>query len=464
MSQVNPSTLEASIRAVGEDILRRSEDAAPSVFSRERWQQFAMEWMTQDDDLRMRLFRLIEGLPDLRTGEELAGRLKELLQRDKNGAAPLPAPLELALSFRRNDSMFAALVARLVRWGCTQSARQFICGSTPEEAIESVLRMRRAGMAFTLDLLGETVHSDQVAEAHLQTYLRLIHDLAAAARDWPPDSILDAAPWGPIPRVNISIKLTALATGIERMERPAAGQAMLAPLRQILRAAREHGVFINVDMEHYAIKRLTLDVYKEVLSEAEFHDWEHCGIVIQAYLRDARADMEELIDWARRRGTPITVRLVKGAYWDTEVEKAQAQGAEPPVWTEKRQSDACFEDVARLMLDNADVVRIAIGSHNVRSIAAALAYAQAVGLPARTVEIQMLTGMGNPFKRALAAMKQRVRVYAPFGDLVRGMAYLIRRLIENTSNESFLRQSFGEGPSTDLLLANPAAAHRVNSP
>jgi RHH-type proline utilization regulon transcriptional repressor/proline dehydrogenase/delta 1-pyrroline-5-carboxylate dehydrogenase len=280
--------------------------------------------------------------------------------------------------------------------------------------------------------------------------------LSRAAKSWAEAPILDRAPWGPIPRVNISIKLTALAAGIERMDRTTALRAMAEPLRVILRAARTHGAFINVDMEHFAIKELTLDVFKQTLAEPDFRDWEDCGIVIQAYLRDARADLEDLIAWIRKRGTPMTVRLVKGAYWDSEVAHADQRGADPPVFTEKCQSDASFEALARLMLDNADVVRTAIGSHNVRSIAATLAYAEALGLPQRTVEVQMLTGMGDPLKRALVEMKQRVRVYAPVGDLVRGMAYLIRRLIENTSNESFLRQSFGDHVSRDRLLENPA--------
>jgi RHH-type proline utilization regulon transcriptional repressor/proline dehydrogenase/delta 1-pyrroline-5-carboxylate dehydrogenase len=209
-------------------------------------------------------------------------------------------------------------------------------------------------------------------------------------------------------------------------------------------------------MEHYAIKDRTLAVFKRVLLEDEFRDWPDCGIVIQAYLRDALADLRELIAWSRKRGTPIAVRLVKGAYWDSEVARARQQGVPPPVFTEKWQSDVSFEQCARLMLENADFLRPAIGSHNVRSIAAVLATAQALRLPPRTVDLQMLTGMGEPLKRALVGMGQRVRIYAPVGDLVRGMAYLIRRLIENTSNDSFLRQSAGGATPPEVLLADPA--------
>jgi len=456
MALVDLRRLEDETRAIGEEIFQRAEDSAPSAFSMEHWQQRAMEWMTRDEDLKSRLFRFVECLPGLPDHAAVAGRLKELLKRDENGHGPLPTFLQLAVAYHRDDSLFASLVASLARWGCLQSARQFICGSTPNEALASVLRMRREGMAFTLDLLGETVDAAAVARSHLETYVRLIRELGYAAKNWASSPILDEAPWGPIPRVNISCKLTALVVGIETMGESAAVEAMAAPLRLILQAAREHGVFINVDMEHHAIKEVTLQVFRRVLQEAPFRDWSDCGIVIQAYLRDAMKDLADLIEWTRQRGTPISVRLVKGAYWDSETAKASAEGRSPPVFTEKWQSDESFEGLARTMVDHWTLIRPAIGSHNVRSIAATLAYAGACGLPPRTVEVQMLTGMGDPLKRAIVAMKQRLRVYAPFGDLVRGMAYLIRRLIENTSNESFLRQSFSGGTPRELLLENPS--------
>ncbi len=455
---INEHELERSIREIGEEVFQRAEDAAPSVWSMERWQQSAMEWMTQDEDLKLRLFQFVESLPRLGTSVQVAGRLKELLTRNENGHGPLPAILQFALAYERNDSLFASIVAGTARWGCAQSARQFICGSTPSEAIASVMKLRRQGMAFTVDLLGETVHSTKVARGHLETYLRLIAELGTAARSWTDDPVLDVAPWGPIPKVNVSIKLTALAADVERMDRASAAAAMAEPLRTVLRAAAAVGAFINVDMEHYSIKDLTLEVFKSVLMEDAFSDTPDIGIVIQAYLTDAMKDMHGLIDWSRGRGVPISVRLVKGAYWDSETARAQAEGRPPPVFAEKWQSDASFEQVGRLMIDHADWIRPTIGSHNVRSIAAMLAYSQAMGQAPRTVEVQMLTGMGDPLKRAMVAMKQRLRVYSPVGDLVKGMAYLIRRLIENTSNDSFLRQSFGDGRSVTSLLARPGRA------
>ncbi len=468
LPRIKPSALEPRIRQIGREIFQRAESAAPSLFSTEYWQQSAMNWMTRSPELKLRLFRFIEVLPSLRDAAAIARHLREYLDasadaHDLNGRPGLPGALDLALGFRREDSAYAALVAGLTRFACGRSARYFISGSTPAEALASVRALRRRGMAFTLDVLGETILADRIARRNQQLYIDLFNHLGREARAWPDDPILDRAPWGRLPKVNISIKLSAIVAKFDPIDPEAATAAVLDRLRPILRAARDMGAFVNIDMEHYAVKDLTLDIYKRVLSEAEFRGFDGCGIVIQCYMPEGERDMRELIDWSRRRRVPTTVRLVKGAYWDSETAAAVRNGWPIPLYTEKWESDAAFERVGRMMLENADIIQPAFASHNVRSIAAVLATEEALGLPPRTLELQMLTGMGDQLKRAIVAMGQRLRVYAPFGDLVTGMAYLIRRLIENTSNESFLRQSFGEQLPVDVLLGEPrtvATAHQ----
>ena len=303
-----------------------------------------MEWLTRDEDLKLRLFRFIEALPSLHTPEDVARRLKETVDRNGEHGRPLPLPFQAALSYRRNDSWLAGLVAWAAKYAALRAATQFICGSTPQEAIESVLQLRQSGMAFTLDVLGETVNSDRVAHELQHLYVQLVEQLSLAAPGWPAAPILDAAPWGTISRVNVSIKLTGIVANFDSAD-PNAADAVLARLRPILRAAMSRGAFINIDMEHYAVKDVTLDLYKRVLAEPEFRDWPDCGIVIQAYLTDGESDMADLVEWARRRGTPVTVRLVKGAYWDTETADAIREGRPIPVFTEKWQSDASFERI-----------------------------------------------------------------------------------------------------------------------
>ena len=226
-------------------------------------------------------------------------------------------------------------------------------------------------------------------------------------------------------------------------------------LRPILRTARELGAYVHVDMEQYTYRALSYDLFRRVLSEPEFRDWPDVGIVVQAYQPEAEAELAMLRDWVDSRGTPITIRLVKGAYWDYEVLTARRLGWPEPVYLQKWQSDAMFERCSRFLLENHARLRPAFGSHNVRSLAHAIATAEALGIPKAGFELQMLHGMGDVIQEALVARGHRVRVYTPYGAMLPGMAYLVRRLLENTSNESFLKASLSERASIDDLLRNP---------
>src|SRR5881396_3080357 len=256
-------------------------------------------------------------------------------------------------------------------------------------------------------------------------------------------------------QLNMSVKISALYSQMS----PAAPADAIAhlgtKLRPLLRRARELGAFINFDMESYALKNTTLELFKTTLTEAEFKDWPHAGIVIQAYLRDSEHDLRDFIEWGRARGTRFTVRLVKGAYWDYETTKSGQNGSNPPVFLQKLESDANFEALTRVLFENESIVAAAFGSHNVRSIAHAQAVADELGIDPSRFEFQLLYGMAGPIKRALVEMGYRVREYCPVGELLPGMAYLVRRLLENTSNEGFLRAKFAENVSAKELLRDP---------
>jgi RHH-type proline utilization regulon transcriptional repressor/proline dehydrogenase/delta 1-pyrroline-5-carboxylate dehydrogenase len=223
----------------------------------------------------------------------------------------------------------------------------------------------------------------------------------------------------------------------------------------MLRLARRCGAFINLDMEQWAFKDLTLQIFKSVLMESEFADWPDVGIAIQAYLRSATDDLKDLADWARGRGTAVWIRLVKGAYWDYETVIAAQNGWPVPVLLEKNQTDANFEAAAEFLIEHRTLLRPAIASHNIRSLAASLAFAQGRGVKPAEMEFQMLYGMADPIKTALMEMGQRVRIYTPMGRLLPGMAYLVRRLLENTSNESFLRAGFVDRAPEERFLMSP---------
>ena len=323
--------------------------------------------------------------------------------------------------------------------------------------------MRDRSTAFTVDLLGEAAVGEREAEAYAIRYFELIEVLADAAATWPRSEHLDSDDRGPIPAVNVSVKISALYSQIKAEAPEDSIERLGERLRPLLRCAKARNVFINFDMEMHSLKDLTLRLFKALLDEEEFIDYRHAGIAMQAYLRETPDDLERLIEWAAKRPTRVTVRLVKGAYWDTETILARQRRWPVPVYEYKHETDAAYERCARRLLENSEVIDCAFGTHNVRTIAACLAEARRLGLPPRRLEFQMLYGMAEPIKEALDGMGYRVREYCPLGETLPGMAYLVRRLLENTSNEGFLRAKFSENTAPQTLLRDPATVTHVAS-
>ncbi|MCG6946176.1 MAG: L-glutamate gamma-semialdehyde dehydrogenase, partial [Deltaproteobacteria bacterium] len=233
-------------------------------------------------------------------------------------------------------------------------------------------------------------------------------------------------------------------------------KAICERFESIIRKSKDIGAFVRIDMEQYIYKDMTLEVFRRLRSSPEFRDYPHLGIVLQSYLRDTDQDLEDLLGWAKAEGLPFSIRLVKGAYWDYETVTAKQNGWDMPVYTMKAETDAAFERQAQKILQNHDICHLACGSHNIRSISAVLEMASALKVPENRYEFQLLYGMAEPVQKALAKVAKRVRLYCPYGELLPGMAYLVRRLLENTANESFLRQSFVENVDMNTLLEDPA--------
>lgn len=452
-SQLDLNSVELATKRLGREIFAHSEAYRPGVFSRRYWDDRLMAWGMQDEAVKVQMFRFVDVLPMLSDPEVLGRHFAEYFGsvRDR-----LPWFARWALTAALSTQATTRLAGRIVRAGSMRQSKRFIAGETAREVNQSILRERRARRAFTLDLLGEAVTSEVDAEKYFQSYLRLMRDLAPLVNGWPHDPLLDYSTYGPVPRLNMSVKPTALDSQFDALDPQGTAERVKRRFRELLRTARELGGFVNMDMESYATKDLTLEIFRQTLLEDEFRDTSNVGIVIQCYLRDAERDLMQLRDWARQRGTPVWVRLVKGAYWDYETVHAQASGWTVPVFQQKWQSDACYEKLTRIGLENYEHLHIALGSHNVRSLAHGLAVAESLKLPPGTLEIQMLYGMADEVKRAIVEMGHRLRVYMPFGELVPGMAYLVRRLLENTANESFLRASSIEQVDPEVLLMNPA--------
>ena len=452
--------LETLTMRYGREIFSRLERPTLLPFGPSWWDERLMEWSMGDEAIKVQLFRFVDVLPLLRTPADITRHLREYFGQAHER---LPGWLTFALRWLPSTGILGTLLAKTAHRSAERLARKFIAGANLNEALDAIAALRRRSLTFTVDLLGEATITEVEAEISQRAYTDIIDGLSKRVNAWEPNDLIDRDDSGPLPRVNVSVKLSSLYSQFDPIDPDGTSRAVRARLRPILRTARQHRTFVNFDMEQYAFKDVTLQIFREILDEPEFRDWEDVGIAIQAYLRECERDLAQLAEWAQRRGTPVWVRLVKGAYWDYETIMASQLGWASPVWAHKWETDANYEKMTRFLMENHRWLRPALGSHNVRSLAHALALAKVLNVPPRTFEIQMLYGMAEPIKDAFVAMGQRVRVYTPYGELLPGMAYLVRRLLENTANESFLRASFTERIPEEQLLMNPLQKTRNNT-
>src|SRR5438105_5062112 len=440
-------SLQSEIEQRGARIFELVDKHPESLFSKAGFYQRMMALSMRDERFKVQMFRFVDVLPSLRKSGEIVQHLEEYFAGMRDGFAPV---IQTGVRVARLVPWISAFI---LRQNVSGMARQFIAGKNCEDVIKTLRKRRAQKIGFTVDLLGEAVLSEKEADEYAARCLDLLECLARETRGWT-DPLGKHAELFPV--VNLSVKISALYSQMNPAD-PADAIAHLAPkLRPILRRARDLGAFVNFDMESFAHKTATLELFKTLFTESEFRDWPQVGIVIQAYLRDAEDDLRDLLDWGRERGSRFAIRLVKGAYWDFEKIKSRQNGWSCPVFLQKPESDLNFELLTRIMLENDSLITSAFGSHNVRSIAHAQALADQLGIDPSRFEFQLLYGMAGPVKRALVEMGYRVREYSPVGELLPGMAYLVRRLLENTSNEGFLRAKFSENVSESELLRDPA--------
>ncbi|MGA3123362.1 MAG: proline dehydrogenase family protein [Polyangiaceae bacterium] len=442
--------LEATVRAQGQKLFALMDAAhAPASLSKKGIYGRLMEWAMKDPAFKTQLFRFVDVLPSLTSSAEVVRHLQEYLG-DK--AVELNPALKAGLAA---SSFAPALVAGPVKANVARMASQFVAGQSAADLVQQLRRNARIGIATSIDLLGEAVVSDLEADAFLERNQDVLDTVAQAIAQDPAPCFSDIGPHGVLPRLSLSVKVSALTPDVHPADPENSIVALKKRLRPILRRAAEVGAFINLDMESFRFKDLTLALFKSILEEAEFRKTPSVGIALQAYLRDSSRDLHDLVDWARRSHRPVGVRLVKGAYWDYEHVFARQRGWPVPVWAQKAETDANFEALSLLLLENVDWIAPAFATHNVRSSAHAIAQAERLGVDPRAYEFQALYGMADELKIALIGSGHRVREYCPVGELLPGMAYLVRRLLENTSNEGFLRAKALGASTPEQLLQNP---------
>ena len=442
---------EHDVQRLGRTLFQRLTGKKPGIFDAAFWQGLMLDWSMRDPALKTDLFRLVDALPALSSSEQVARHAREYLL-----AAGRDLPTGLGMALRATENPLAAsLSAFIIRQNVRRMAERFIVGHDARHACPRLHKLWNQGFGFTVDLLGEATVNEIESEAYAKRYADLIEFLPRETTHWKPWAILDRGPTGPIPRANISLKLSAMDHLLDPADAEAGVNRLLKRVRPLLLRAKELGAFINFDLEQWNFHEITYRLFELIALDPEFSSWPDLGIVIQAYLKTADDDLDRLIALVAKRGTPLTVRLVKGAYWDYEVVHAGLNGYDCPVFTQKGLTDANYERLIRRLFDHRASIQAAFGTHNLRTLTVALAYAEKLGLPPGSFELQMLYGMGEPERELLRNLGHRVRLYTPVGDLITGMAYLVRRLLENTANSSFLRLSHHDHVDIDLLMEKP---------
>jgi RHH-type transcriptional regulator, proline utilization regulon repressor / proline dehydrogenase / delta 1-pyrroline-5-carboxylate dehydrogenase len=338
--------------------------------------------------------------------------------------------------------------------------RQFVLGRTIGEAMAEAASQRReqSNLRFSYDMLGEGARTEHDAERYLASYAHAIDSIAA-----------QAGGAGPEASDGISIKLSALFSRYEELQRERVFAELLPRVWSLIERAAPAQLNLTIDAEEVDRLELSLDVF-EALAEriAQRHpQWRGFGLAVQAYQTRALAVVDEVAAIARRHGLRFMVRLVKGAYWDGEIKRAQEMGlAAYPVYTRKPHTDVSYLACARAMLGHRDVIYPQFATHNAGTIAALIGMAREAGAePGTHYEMQRLHGMGDGiYREVLKDPRMACRVYAPVGEHRDLLAYLVRRLLENGANSSFVHQLADEAVAPEVLLASPLSEAHVGAP
>lgn len=451
-SSVPALSLNSATMLFGREIFTQMANEKPSFFAKNYWSGLMMEWSFKRPSLKQNLFRLVDVLPALQSSAEIAEHVKVYLGDDAAALHPLAHWGVKAPS----RSLRAKLLGYSVKKGVQEMASQFIAGASPKEALKQLRRLRKSGFAYTIDLLGEYSLSEREAVDYLQRYTECIDLLSTQAPRWNESKPLIKDHDGEISPSSVSVKLSALYSQCYPLNTRIAIAVLSERLALLLRRAKATNCLLYCDAEDSDKWEIVNETFKNVFSSAEFSNYPLPGIVIQGYAVHSKQVVEDMISFARERGSRIAVRLVKGAYWDYETAMSQQHSWESPLFAKKAQTDANYELLSRLLLDNIDVVYPAFGSHNVRSLSHACCYAEQRNIQPTQFELQMLYGMADPIALAFKRKGYLIRHYVPVGDLIPGMGYFVRRLLENTSNESFLRHTYFDSHELDDLLQDPA--------
>lgn len=351
-----------------------------------------------------------------------------------------PGPVrQLRAALKRlGEPVIRTAVSRAMK----EMGRQFVLGENINAAMERAAGMEKKGFTYSYDMLGEAARTEADAKRYHLSYSRAISAIATACTE---DDIRK--------NPGISVKLSALHPRYEVAQQEAVMSDLVPRLRALALLAKSAGMGLNIDAEEADRLGLSLDVIDCVMADPALRGWDGFGIVVQAFGPRAGSVIDTLYEMAERHDRKIMVRLVKGAYWDTEIKRAQVEGVEGfPVFTQKAQTDVSYICNARKLLGMTDRIYPQFATHNAHTVAAILHMAD----DPQAYEFQRLHGMGETLHTlVLQQNKTRCRIYAPVGAHRDLLAYLVRRLLENGANSSFVNQIVDEDVPAEVVAADP---------
>ena len=366
------------------------------------------------------------------------------------------------LAATRDETGLSAALTRLIARGGEPVIRrgvdlamglmgeQFVAGRTIEEALRNAAAMEAKGFTYSYDMLGEAALTAADAATYLAAYEEAIRAIGEAS-----------AGRGVLRGPGISIKLSALHPRYARAQRDRVLAELLPRAADLARRARGYGIGFNIDAEEADRLDLSLDILERLATESDLAGWDGLGFVVQAYGKRCSYVVDVLIDLARRSRRRLMVRLVKGAYWDSEIKRAQVDGlADFPVFTRKAHTDVSYLACARKLLAAPDAVFPQFATHNAQTLASIVEMA-GPDFQLGQYEFQCLHGMGEALYEAVISgetMPRPCRIYAPVGTHETLLAYLVRRLLENGANTSFVNRVADEAVPLEALVADPVAA------
>ncbi|WP_333838580.1 trifunctional transcriptional regulator/proline dehydrogenase/L-glutamate gamma-semialdehyde dehydrogenase [Acinetobacter schindleri] len=357
------------------------------------------------------------------------------------------------------SSLLTGLLARsgrgIIRKGVDVAMRmmgeQFVTGETIDEALKNAERLEEKGFQYSYDMLGEAALTDPDAERYYQDYQNAIHAIGQASID---KDVYN----GP----GISIKLSALHPRYQRSQMDRVNDELYSKVLNLAVLAKKYNIGLNIDAEETERLEISLELLERLCFEPILNDWKGIGFVIQAYQKRCFYVVDYIIDLAKRSQKRLMIRLVKGAYWDSEIKKAQIDGmADYPVFTRKVHTDLSYIACARKLLAEPDYIYPQFATHNAQTVATIYQLANPERYYAGQYEFQCLHGMGEPLyenvvgDKAAGKLGIPCRIYAPVGNHETLLAYLVRRLLENGANTSFVNRIADKSLKVEDLIENP---------